>query len=57
MPLEETCLHRLVGQCKECISDLDISHHPNNYDCPDYIKVTIIKQEVIEKIDDYKERY
>ena len=30
------CLSMMIGRCRECSEDYDITHHPNNYDCPDY---------------------
>ena len=36
------CLHRVIGNCKDCIRDFDTSHHPNNYDCPKYREVRIV---------------
>jgi len=35
------CLYRLIGRCKNCTIDEDTSHHPNNYDCPNFKPIGI----------------
>ena len=30
------CLHRWIGQCKNCQRDFDPNHHPNNLECRAY---------------------
>jgi len=42
MDLEEKiiCLHQLYKECK-CEEDTDETHHPNNYDCPEYFPVVV----------------
>jgi hypothetical protein len=42
MTLEKTCLHRINGECKSCLIDYSPNHHPNNYDCRDYVDVDIV---------------
>ena len=44
----ELCLNQFLGYsttksdpCYGCNRDLDITHHPNNYDCPDYKPIKI----------------
>ena len=34
-----TCLHRFLGECPNCIDDLDPNHRPNNKDCQRYVKI------------------
>lgn len=36
------CLYRLIGRCKHCIVDEDTSHHPNNFDCPNFKAIGVI---------------
>ena len=40
------CLHKFLGDCPGCTVDLDVNHHPNNYDCPGFKPVLIIIFEV-----------
>jgi hypothetical protein len=37
-----TCLNRLLGNCENCKKDYD-NHHPNNYDCQNYIEVHLLE--------------
>jgi len=41
MIIQIVCLWHLLGNCKWCTPDLDLSHHPNNYDCKRFIPVSI----------------
>lgn len=48
MGLEEitkTCLHRFVGDCKDCKRDYG-DKHPNNRDCPNYKEIHVQYYEV-----------
>ncbi|NMB66674.1 hypothetical protein GYA25_01285 [Candidatus Woesearchaeota archaeon] len=56
--LEKTCLNRFLARCKNCSEDYDITHHPNNYDCPFYkeIKLSVYKIKQPEK-DESNEDY
>jgi len=47
------CLHRVVGDCKDCRLDYDLNHHPNNYDCKRYTPVNLRTFE-IKEADDFK---
>lgn len=46
MTLEKLCLHKLNGECKDGLTDYDERHHPNNYDCKDYVPIDILEIEV-----------
>jgi len=48
MQLEETCANRFLGRCKNCVKDIDNSHHPNNYDCKEYSALKIRINTIIE---------
>ena len=48
MKLEVLCIGQMYGRCK-CEVDTDPNHHPNNYDCPDYIPITIRHFKAIRK--------
>jgi hypothetical protein len=43
------CLYRLIGRCKHCMIDENISHHPNNFDCPNFKAIGVF---VVEKPSD-----
>jgi len=45
------CLNHLLGLCKDCSDDTDISHHPNNYDCSRF-KLAVIYVIEIKEIKD-----
>lgn len=51
---EVICLHKFLGHCKECIIDFNPEHHPNNYDCPRFIKTTIYQFYVVSSKDSRK---
>ena len=42
------CLNKFIGRCPDCRPDLDVSHHPNNLDCPRFKKMTICEFTVID---------
>lgn len=57
----EDCLNRLIKTCEVirgggvCERDYDPSHHPNNYDCPNYheiplLEFTAVRVSLMEKI-------
>ena len=43
----KTCLYRFLKECKDCKSDYNLSHHPNNYDCPFHHEINILTFTVI----------
>lgn len=45
----KTCLYRFLKECKNCSPDYNLSHHPNNYDCPRYHEINILEFVVEEK--------
>jgi hypothetical protein len=49
MGLEETCLHRISGECPNFIKEVDFSHYPNNYNCNRHYKVRIMVHEIVEE--------
>jgi len=30
------CRNKFLGLCPKCVYDVDMSHHPNNLECPRY---------------------
>lgn len=48
--MKVTCLHRVLGECKECLINYNLNHHPNNYDCEKYYEIHIIETEIKEKV-------
>ena len=40
------CLHKFLGECPNCVPDLDKEHHPNNYDCPKFKEISMRTLEV-----------
>jgi len=47
----KVCLYRgkAFGKCKECQRDYDTNHHPNNYDCRDYVEINLLTFNVKDK--------
>jgi len=57
--INETCLHRVLGDCRECEENTNPYRHPNNLDCPRYVPVTVRTFEVGvgQGIDRFYDRY
>jgi len=43
------CLNLLLGLCPNCKDDTDITHHPNNYDCPRFKFAVVYVLEVTDE--------
>lgn len=37
----QTCVNRMLKECKDCILDYNQNNHPNNFDCKNYQPVNI----------------
>ena len=53
---EVMCRRKFLDFCPECKRDMDINHHPNNYDCPRFKSITIFISETKEKNDQEKKK-
>lgn len=50
--MKKTCLHRFLGECKNCKEDYEPKskmHPVNNYDCPKYYEIHILSHDIDEK--------
>jgi hypothetical protein len=42
-----TCLHRMIGECKNCLENYSPQNRPNNTDCKRYYEVNLQTVRVI----------
>lgn len=47
-----TCLNRFLGHCKNCITDYNPQHHPNNTDCCNYVEMKVLCINILDKTED-----